>query len=215
MDVGSCWWLQLIFIVAFNVVTYGIMEFWRHFPFICIFLFSTITIIEIPFVITSDNYPIHKEKFFIVTPLLTFITFWRIAYIPLVKVKSKWQAGLIKFARGCGKYLCCMRDNFEETKVVNTTLCMELFLWFITWINIIMVVVKGVKNGDIVNSICGVVLSFTLPIPAKLLYKSNSWYVRVGKAEVVYERRKSDAEKKVDEEIKMQAVNKDEDIDLL
>ena len=165
-----------------NSLIFVLIELWRRFPFIWGYISIIFNIILTPFVILSGNSPFLILKYFIVSPVLIVLTLWRIAYIPINKETApKYKILMSKLSKWFGKYLCCIPEQKRADKSqVNTTKCMEIFFWFVAFGNIIIAAIFGFIDGIYLNSICGVILSVTVPIPAKLLTKKNGYYIEDG-----------------------------------
>ena len=180
-DIGSIWWIQLILFIVSNAFIYGLIESWRYFPFIWAYITIIGNIVLSPFAILSNNIIFLKIKFFIISPVLIALTLWRIAYIPInQETAPKYKILIYKLSRYLGKYICCIKTSTNQQQTVNTTNCMEIFFWFVAFGNIIIAGIFGFVNGIYTNSICGILLSFTVPIPCKILFDRNGYFVDDG-----------------------------------
>eukprot|EP01083_Nonionella_stella_P048060 128695_1 len=181
LDIGSTWWIQLIFFILLNSLVYGLLESWRHFPFIWAYISLIVTVVETPFAVLSENSVFLKIKYFIVCPILVIECFLRITYIPCDEETSpKWKWWMSKLAKAFSRKIFCVkpRKSPSDENEVNTTKCIEYFAWTVGSVNIIVAVVSAFfKNAGYLNAICGVFLSISLPVPAKLLYNKHGYYM--------------------------------------
>jgi len=174
-DAGSSYWLQAILLIVTNILIYGLLESWRHYPHIWGYISIIVNLAITPLALISDGTIFIKIKFLIIAPIIIIVTFVRLAYIPCNENTPKWKLLLHKLSDWFIKYLCC--QCCEMIQPVNTTKFLEYFFWIVQFVNINSATITELLEGSYLNPICGIILSFTAPVPGKLLYDRNGYYV--------------------------------------
>eukprot|EP01084_Bolivina_argentea_P073697 133722_1 len=167
----SDWFQSLLFILTFAVFM-GLMEFFRWFPSINLYLALIATIVFFPIQIgvapgfDAGGYGT-TAKFCLIVPFLVILCGWRLAYMPIKtgNIYNQFQAFTIRF---CKKLFCCMPEILTDDKK-RPTLLMESVWFLLACINIMVAVPFGFMEGNITNPIAGILLAFSFPIPARLL----------------------------------------------
>eukprot|EP01083_Nonionella_stella_P063708 165556_1 len=175
-DLGSLWWLQLILFIVQFAIFMGLMEFFRWFPTINLYLSFVAFLVLFPF--EFGLIPGFEEggfgtnaKFMLIVPFLVWLCAWRLSYIPIDPDTNNVKAFTIKL---CKKVFCCTPVKLTEDRIRPRPI-MEWVWFLLAFVNIWVAVVPGFIYGSYLNPISGILLAFSFPFPQRSL-KLNHYH---------------------------------------
>ena len=160
----STWWVSLLIFIPYAILLYAAhASFQRH------VFHHTLIIIGLFFCITPFYfYPIGITetyiilKYFVITIFLLLISFMRIQKYKQVQLKTDFQRLMWKISISS----CCYSEK-----------TMFVMFYVLSILNIFDSILIEYFNQYYFNSLCGIFLCVTIPIPKKIAYPINEWFI--------------------------------------
>lgn len=197
------WWFQILLYAATFAMFVLVMEFFRFFPMLNLYLSIAAFVILFPIQLgivpgfyggdVGDTI-----EFLFISPLLTLLCAWRLSYIPFLAPISNNNSNSANNNTNNNTYNLYNRLKMNTIKMSkklfnkgfcqrNNTDSMEM-LWF-SFIFMYIIFRCNFWNGYIFNPICGLLLAFTFPFPSRIVKINHfkSFYVCNKYIENVYD----------------------------
>ena len=160
----STWWVSLLIFIPYAVVLYFAHESYQrhvfHHTLLIIILFCIITPFYFYPVGVTETYII--LKYFVITIFLLLISFVRIRHYKQVQLSTNFQRMMFKWA----STQCCYSER-----------TMFVIFYILSILNLFDSILIEYLSGWFLNSLCGILLCCTIPIPQKLAYPIHEWSI--------------------------------------
>eukprot|EP01084_Bolivina_argentea_P086904 157032_1 len=132
---------------------YMSMEFWRYYMFMSCYIIFLLNICLLPYCFSHSF--AFGVKWLILSPVLLLVTLWRISYVTLkTNERLFWRRPLVSLSMFLFK---------------PGSKWMEFFMFVMVFTNLFSAaVVQYIYEGNISNSMTGLLLALTAPIPSKI-----------------------------------------------
>eukprot|EP01084_Bolivina_argentea_P165496 287510_1 len=167
-DLGSVWWIQLVFFIVQFAIFMGLMEFFRWFPAITLYLSIVALFAFFPFefgLIPGFNGGEYgtNGKFMLIVPFQVLLCAWRLSYMPIYPDTGNIKSFTIKM---CKTVFCCTPVKLTEERTRPRPI-MEWVWFLLAFLNIFVAVIPGFIWGSYLNPICGIWLACSFPFPQR------------------------------------------------